>query len=162
MDHGSDAEVIKASVSVRDLLEHEGYDVGQNGFLSCPIHAGDRTASFKVYPNGRGWCCFGCHAGGDVINLAKHLYHTDFGGALKRLNDEFGLGLQNRTAQERRASSLAMYQRRMERLDRQRRQSAAEAEFRALVAVIHSSDDPWERAEAQSKLDILNYKMGGD
>lgn len=83
---------IKASVSVRDLLEINGVKVNRHGFCVCPLH-GDRDASLKVYGGERGWTCYGCHKGGDVINLAKELYGVGVGGAVRVLNDEFGLGL---------------------------------------------------------------------
>lgn len=37
----------------------------------CPFHV-ERTASFYVWPSGR-WKCFGCDAGGDVIDFAKRV-----------------------------------------------------------------------------------------
>lgn len=80
------------SVSVRQLLEYNGIRVDRHGFCVCPLH-GDRDASLKVYGGERGWTCYGCHKGGDVINLAKELYRVNLGGAVRRLNDEFRLGL---------------------------------------------------------------------
>ena len=35
--------------------------------------------------------CYGCHKGGDVINLAKLLYNVGFKDAIARLNDQFKL-----------------------------------------------------------------------
>ena len=83
---------VKMSVSVRQLLEYNGIRVDRHGFCVCPLH-GDRDASLKVYGGERGWTCYGCHKGGDVINLAKELYRVNLGGAVRRLNDEFRLGL---------------------------------------------------------------------
>lgn len=83
---------IKASVTVRQLLEHNGVRINRQGFCVCPLH-GDRDASLKVYGGERGWTCYGCHKGGDVINLAKELYGVNLSGAVRRLNDEFGLRL---------------------------------------------------------------------
>ena len=58
----------------------------------CPFH-GDRDASLKVYGGGRGWVCYGCHKGGDVINLAMELYGVGFQDAVRKLNEEFGVGI---------------------------------------------------------------------
>lgn len=86
------AERIKADVSCRQLLESNGTKVDRHGFAVCPLH-GDKDASLKVYDNGRGWVCYGCHKGGDVINLARELYGLRFNDAIRRLNEEFNVGL---------------------------------------------------------------------
>ena len=89
----TDAEIIKSRVTSRQLLEHVGVPVLQNGFACCPLH-GERTASLKVYADPRrGWHCFGCGRGGTVIDLGMALWNTDFLGACSMLNDEFQLGI---------------------------------------------------------------------
>lgn len=86
------ATAVKDSVSCKTVLEANGITVSRHGFAVCPLH-GDSDASLKVYDNGRGWCCYGCHKGGDVINLARYLYGVGFGDAIRRLNADFNLGL---------------------------------------------------------------------
>lgn len=83
---------VKASVTVRELLERNGVKVNRQGFCVCPLH-GDRDASLKVYGGERGWTCYGCHKGGDVINLAKEMYGVGLTEAIRRLDKEFGLRL---------------------------------------------------------------------
>lgn len=48
----------------------------------------------KVYDKGRGWVCYGCHKGGDVINLAMQLYGVGFQDAIRKLNEEFNIGIE--------------------------------------------------------------------
>ena len=86
------ADKIKQSVTCRQLLEANGNKVDRHGFSVCPLH-GDKDASLKVYDGNRGWVCYGCHKGGDVINLARELYGLRFDDAIRRLNDEFNVGL---------------------------------------------------------------------
>lgn len=86
------ASQIKQSVSCRQLLETNGINVDRHGFAVCPLH-GDNDASLKVYGGDRGWVCYGCHKGGDVINLARELYGLRFNDAIRRLNEEFNVGL---------------------------------------------------------------------
>src|SRR5215217_3694363 len=44
----------------------------------CPLpdHE-DRSPSFVVYPEPRGWYCFACQEGGDVVELARHAWGID-------------------------------------------------------------------------------------
>ena len=83
---------IKELVSCRRFLEFNGIKVNRHGFAVCPLH-GDTDASLKVYDGDRGWTCYGCHKGGDVINLAKAYYGTTFTETIRRLNNDFSLGL---------------------------------------------------------------------
>lgn len=69
-----------------------GIQVNRSGFAVCPLH-GDRDASLKVYGGARGWVCYGCHKGGDVINLAMELYGLSFRDAIARLNEDFSVGI---------------------------------------------------------------------
>lgn len=86
------APTIKERLPARLVFEHYGIHVNADGFCCCPFH-GEKTASCKVYPGERGWHCFGCHAGGDVIDFAQKYFGLDFRAAAARLNDDFGLGL---------------------------------------------------------------------
>jgi CHC2 zinc finger len=54
-----------------------GIEVPPGGTIRCPLHD-ERTPSFKAYLSAeQGWYCFGCHAGGGVIDLAAALYGID-------------------------------------------------------------------------------------
>ena len=83
---------VKERVSCRDFAASMGLNVNAKGFALCPFH-GDSDASLKIYEDGRGWCCYGCHRGGDVINLASAWYGTGFRETLRRIDQDFGLNL---------------------------------------------------------------------
>lgn len=70
-----------------------GFEPTRAGFIKCPFHTGDRTASLKLYPGQRGFHCFGCNRGGSVIDFVMELYGIGFAQAVVRLNADFGLGL---------------------------------------------------------------------
>lgn len=91
-DFAEYAERIKSDVSVGDVLSLNGIQVNRHGFAVCPLH-GDTDASLKVYGGNRGWVCYGCHKGGDVINLAMELYGLSFQDAMRKLNEEFSIGI---------------------------------------------------------------------
>ncbi|MCX5804053.1 MAG: CHC2 zinc finger domain-containing protein [Proteobacteria bacterium] len=56
----------------------------------CPLHS-DKKPSLRVYPNTQSFYCFGCHAGGDVINFIMLHQEIPFWNALTFLADKVGL-----------------------------------------------------------------------
>ena len=86
------ADIIKRNVSTDRVARQIGLKVNRAGFCKCPFHP-DKTASLKIYPGDRGWHCFGCHAGGSVIDLVMQYYGTDLRGAIEIINDDFNLRL---------------------------------------------------------------------
>lgn len=86
------AELIKQSISMLDVCHQYGIQVNRAGFACCPIH-GEKSPSMKVYPGNKGWHCFGCHQGGDVISFVRQYFGLDFLSAVRKLNDDFNLHL---------------------------------------------------------------------
>lgn len=86
------AQIIVQSVPMQDAVARYGFGPNKAGYIKCPFHA-EKTASLKIYPGSRGWHCFGCGAGGDVIDFVKLLHGVDFKQALSILNADFGLCL---------------------------------------------------------------------
>lgn len=128
------ATAIKESISCRQFADYIGLSVNRSGFAVCPFH-GEKTASLKIYPDGRGWCCFGCHKGGDVINFASLYYGLDFKSTLQRLNDDFHLGIvleSTETAQNSVLMAVRTARRRIERLKEKRKKEALEAKYWAV------------------------------
>lgn len=84
-------EEIKARVNLTDAAHAYGFTTNRAGFISCPFHR-EKTPSLKLSANGR-WHCFGCGAGGDVIDFTAQLFGLDKMGAVDKLNGDFHLGL---------------------------------------------------------------------
>ena len=125
------AHEIKQSVSVIDACERYGITLDRAGFGRCPFH-NERTASFKAYDGTRGYCCFGCHKQGDVIDFAMRYFDLSFKDALEKLNTDFNLNLpigQRLTAKQKRNAELAAANRRFERAQREKRYKAAMDEY---------------------------------
>lgn len=57
-----------------------GREVGADGKTTCPFHD-DRTPSLHVYPGNGGWYCYGCEAGGTIIDFGARLYGLEPRGA---------------------------------------------------------------------------------
>lgn len=82
-----------ASVQILAVLERCGivlHKVGNYYICNCPLHVGDSTPSFVVYPHTNSWTCFGkCEGkngkrnGGDTIEFIRQYYNYDFPQAVK-------------------------------------------------------------------------------
>ena len=74
----------------------------------CPFHD-EKTPSFHVNP-GRGFHCFGCGEGGDVISFLQKIDGLGFAEAVQRLADKYGVQLRYTDTgdrpQERRTPNL--------------------------------------------------------
>lgn len=100
-----DYEEIKRMVGMRQAAEFYGFPVDRQGRCICPFHR-DRHPSLKIYPHNRGYYCFSCGAGGDVITFAGKLYGLDNESAARKLIEDFRLpihteGLSYREKRER-------------------------------------------------------------
>ncbi len=91
------ASEIKRLLPAPVVFSAYGLPLNRSGFVQCPFHQGDRHASLKVYSeNKTGWHCFGCGAGGTVIDFVMRYFGVDFREACSRLNEDFHLGLTDR------------------------------------------------------------------
>jgi DNA primase len=51
---------------------------GERWTALCPLPGHhEKTPSFVVYPGDRGWWCYGCQRGGDVVDLAQAAWGID-------------------------------------------------------------------------------------
>ena len=90
------ARRVKELVRLTDVLARYNLTPNRAGFLHCPFHSGDRDASLKIYPATDSWYCFGCGEGGDVIDFVAKMERCGFAEAVKRLNTDFCLGLEEK------------------------------------------------------------------
>ncbi len=63
---------------------------GKNLVGLCPFH-GEKTASFTVFPETQSYYCFGCGAGGDIINFVSKIENLDYIDAAKFLAERAGI-----------------------------------------------------------------------
>ena len=123
------AEQVKERLTAREVVEFYGFHINRSGFIQCPFHTGDDHGSLKVYEGGKsGWHCFGCGAGGSVIDFVMRLFGIGFRQAILRLDTDFNLCLTNERRSKAERSAI-LEQRRKEA----ERRKALEAEHRALA-----------------------------
>jgi len=86
---------VKDAVSIEQVLIHIGapFHKRSAGRIEalCPLHGGDNPQHFRATPNGRGFKCFGCGAGGNVLDLVAALEHCSTREAALRISEWFGL-----------------------------------------------------------------------
>ena len=128
---------IRERVSCLDAARQYGLQIQRNGFCLCPFHA-DTKPSLKLYDGDRGFYCFSCGTGGDVIKLTGQLLGMDRVDAARRLNTDFRLGLP--------------FDRPRTRADRQ------EARKRRKIAETYSVFQTWK--EETERLITSVYRLG--
>ena len=123
---------IRWMLTAQQVAEFYGFQVGRSGFIKCPFHANDNTASLKLYDGEGGFHCFACGAHGSVIDFVMRLFDLNFRQAVLRINADFHLGLTS-SKPDRAARSAALEARQEE----QRRKDQAEENFRYMASERH-------------------------
>ena len=135
------AAQIKEALTMQEVAERYGFHPNRAGFIQCPFHSGDNHGSLKVYPERRGWHCFGCGAGGTVIDFVMRLFDITFPQAIVRLSADFNLGLSNDTTTPQERSKL---------IEARRREAEKKAEIAAQYRAV--------AAEYRDYFNIVKYE----
>ena len=161
------AQIIKSTVPTSAVAALYGYTPNAHGFMCCPFHAGDRNPSLKLYDTAdkKGWYCFGCHAGGSVIDFVMRHDACSFSTAVRAIDHYLNLHLltvEDFQAQEHYRREQAHFDaeaaRRLKALDDQ--QSAIEAEnARNPESWLRTAKD-WDRYQIlRDALDYNEYRL---
>ena len=132
------ADEIKSLVTMQQVAEFYGFQVGRSGFISCPFHTGDHTASLKIYDGIGGFHCFGCGAHGSVIDFVMLLFNLNFQHAVLRLNADFHLGISSKKPNRSERSKI-LEERKVEQWGKEQ----AEANFQRMISEMRY----WEEAQ---------------
>ena len=84
--------VIRQSVSAVQAAGALGLQPDRYGRCACPIHGG-KDRNMKLFDGERGYYCFVCHSGGDVLDLVCNVNGSELKDAAVWLDEAFGLGL---------------------------------------------------------------------
>ena len=136
------AREIKSMVSMPEMMEHYGFSLNRSGFCKCPFHS-EKSASFKAYPGSRGFYCFGCNESGSVIDFVMKFFELPFGDAIKKINEDFSLGLPIGEKLDRR-KQLEMNR---QAFMRKRAVDAEKAEQERLERAYWTAFDEWKRLD---------------
>ncbi len=96
-------EELKNSVDMVDLVSDylELKRSGERYKGLCPFH-NEKTPSFFVNPDNHFYHCFGCGAGGDVINFVMEIENITFSESIKLLAERAGIELPDLNDNQRR------------------------------------------------------------
>jgi DNA primase len=89
----TDLEEIKQRIKIVDICYKHGLHLikrGKNFLGLCPFH-NEKTPSFTINNDENFYKCFGCQAGGDVIEFYKDYFRLDYATAIKELKSLAGL-----------------------------------------------------------------------
>ncbi len=85
----TDAQTIKEETDLKQVVLSYGVKLRKAGLMKwrapCPFH-GEKDPSFFVYEDRGGWYCYGCHAGGSVIDFVMQADSIDFKSACQMLS----------------------------------------------------------------------------
>ena len=85
---------VRDKVDIIDLIGRyvELRKAGRNFKGLCPFHQ-EKTPSFNVNPQRKGYKCFGCGAGGDAIRFVMEIEGKSFPEAIRKLAEQYGVHL---------------------------------------------------------------------
>lgn len=145
-----DYKRIRDEVPMERLCSLIGIPV-KHGFAVCPLHH-DNDASLKIYPGSKGYYCFGCHKGGDVIDFLAAITGQRKSDAARQLMQTFCIP-ESKAAASRRESILSRQKARENRLRMRDIANALAELYRAQNAnmsryapSLQDVDKPWPEA----------------
>lgn len=151
-------DAIKSSVTMRDVAIRYGIAVNRQNKAICPFH-NDSKPSMHIYDGKRGYYCFVCNQGGDVIDFVQRFFNLSFREAQKKLNEDFGLNLpieSELTEANRAEAERIVRQRRSEQKQREMLRQRLETAYYAAFDHWKVLDD-WKRNKApRTPLDDLD------
>ncbi len=85
---------VREKVDIIDLVGRyvELRKAGRNFKGLCPFHQ-EKSPSFNVNPQRKGFKCFGCGAGGDAIGFVMEIEGKSFPEAVRKLAEQYGVQL---------------------------------------------------------------------
>lgn len=131
----TDTEEIKARTDIVALISETVHLArkGNTWWGLCPFHA-EKTPSFSVSPDRQRFRCWGCQAGGDVIDFIRLRDGVDFRGARDYLAARAGLSMEA-SPEDRRAIQKAREKREADKRQQELAQKIIRDEWERMIEV---------------------------
>lgn len=153
-----DYDEIKSHLTMRQVAKYYGYPSNSKGLCLCPFHK-DTHPSMRLYEDRKGFYCFSCGVGGDVITFVARLFGINNEKAALQIINDFGLPVGIKLS----------YREDRERRKRQIRRREREAFIKDAVLwltvyrqlLCEAARDPGRPhfEEALVELDIVEYRL---
>lgn len=154
-----DYEEVKQRLSMRQVAEYYGCKVRRDSTCLCPFH-NDTHPSMKIYPNDKGFYCWVCQKGGDVIKFVSLLFGLKNEEACKRLIDDFSLPIhiENLSYREQRERQKRQEKNRELRKFKEEAYSILKEYWILLTDALYNFLD-WHFEEALHELSVVEYRL---
>ena len=103
-----DIAALKSRHPLGAAVEAAGVELSGRGRVrqgACPFHD-EAHGSFTVYGDTERWWCFGCGAGGDVLDFVQRTEGVGLPEAIRRLETDGGCAVRSKATAERRFASV--------------------------------------------------------
>ncbi len=132
--------------------------VGNRFQALCPLHNDKKTPSFSVSPDKQLFHCFGCGAGGTVINFVMAKENLDFMEAVRLLADRAGIPMPDMRsgAQRAKAAEIHSKKKRMYEMNAE----AGRFFFSKLISPEHSYALDYFRKRNLTNATIRSFGLG--
>ncbi len=168
-DTRAKAARIKDRVSMADVIARYHRPGRRFGRTPCPFHGGEHD---NLGYDKHVFHCFVCGAKGDVIDFTKRIHGTDFPGAMRILDTDFGLGLESVSNSERRRMRIEQRERESAAAKERERRQRTHKTFvlftrimhwirgRELQTPVHTAQ--WEHFDRQTDMLLGGGNYAGD
>lgn len=136
---------IKDRLTMPEVLERYGISVNRQRRIPCPLHGGTTDANCGV--KDRYIHCFVCGESADVIGFVQRHFDVDFSTAIKKLNEDFCLGLPIGERLDRRQKEQIAKRRFLA----EKEKKAKMADEQKLRDEYHAALDEWVRLDRQKR-----------
>ena len=114
---------IKQTYSMTDIVRRYGLQPNRAGFIRCPFHQCDHTASLKIYKDN--FYCYGCGAAGDIFKFVMLMDGVSFKDAFLELGGHYDRP-ETRIEARHRARDLVIAERERTRKEQERQEKLQE------------------------------------
>ena len=155
----TDYEEVKDRLSMRQVAEFYGYKVQRGNVCLCPFH-NDTHPSMKIYPDDKGFYCWVCQKGGDVIKFVGLLYGLKNEEACKRLIDDFSLPICMDSLSYREKRERQKQQSKYREIEKfKKKADGILREYRKLLCDAANNYSSFHFDEALQELSIVEYRL---
>ncbi|HJB19843.1 MAG TPA: hypothetical protein H9782_11410 [Candidatus Bariatricus faecipullorum] len=150
---------VKSRLSMEKVAEFYGYQVKRGGVCLCPFH-NDIHPSMKIYPDDRGFYCWVCGKGGDVIRFTALLFGLTDREACRKLAEDFSIPVTHEGETYRERRERQKRQERHEQLQKFRKEAEKILSgYRILLCEAARDPSSAHFVEALQELSVVEYRL---